>query len=160
MVPPLCWAVGWIQKNQTWVLFKGTNSLLERQSSPVLYVCGPKCQCYIRPENEELNIGWICQRSLCRRRVPEGWWGFIIGVERWDQRTYQHHKGGELWDVKEGGGRVHWANDLISQYCLCSSSLRVAPSRRPLARNYGKRPKNARTHGPFLKPHIVATWFS
>lgn len=55
--PPLYWSVGWIQRNQTWVLFKGTNSLLERQSSPLLYACGPKCQCYIRPENEELNIG-------------------------------------------------------------------------------------------------------
>lgn len=29
-----------------------------------------------------------------------------------------------------------------------------------LGRNYGKRPKNAQTHGPFLKPHLVATWLS
>ena len=29
-----------------------------------------------------------------------------------------------------------------------------------LGRNYGKRPKNAWTHGPFLKQHLVATWLS
>lgn len=64
MVPPLYWAVGWIQRNQTWVLFKGTNSLLERQSSPLLYACGPKCLCYIRPENEELNIAGFVREAF------------------------------------------------------------------------------------------------
>ena len=29
-----------------------------------------------------------------------------------------------------------------------------------LGRTYGKRPKNAQTHRPFLKPHLVATWLS
>lgn len=104
------------------------------------------------------SVPYICffHLTIPRNWVPlvEGTWLFL-----WDWV-----KGSSClrWSLKVSPGCT-WLASVPLWFSIHSISIYRMDyqwSHLLLGRTYGKRPKNAQTHRPFLKPHLVATWLS